>query len=137
MLEVEGAALAAQRRTSGDLQQLYTTMVRMREALGDPDAYTRLDVLFHEQILAAARNRLLREALRPVAEAIRAERFLTAQRPGGADESMCGHEQIYTAIGQGDAEAARTAMRQHVEQFEHDIHASLHTSAQAGPLRDT
>lgn len=126
VLEIEVAALAAQRRTPNDLEQLHTSMARMRESLGDPDTYTRLDIVFHEQILAVARNRLLREALRPVAEAIRAGRFLTIRRPGGAQESMHGHEQIYTAIVKGDADAARAAMRRHVEQFERDIHASLH-----------
>ncbi len=137
VLETEVAALAAQRRTSHDLQQLHITMACMRAGLGDPHVYTRLDIVFHEQILAAARNRLLREALRPVAEAIRAGRFLTAQRPSGAQESMHGPEQIYAAIVDNDAEGARAAMRQHVEQFERDIHRSLHTSAYGSTLCDS
>jgi DNA-binding FadR family transcriptional regulator len=41
------------------------------------------------------------------------------------EKSQRGHEEIYEAIANGDAGAAREAMRRHVEQFEKDIHANL------------
>lgn len=51
----------------------------------------------------------MRQALRPVNEVLRAGRFLTIRLPGGAERSMRGHEEIYAAIGEGDA--ARRARR--------------------------
>lgn len=125
VLEVEAAALAAQRRTPDDLMQLHATLTRLQETLSDPDAYTRFDTLFHEQLLAMARNRVLREALRPVAEAIRVGRFFTIRQPGSPQESMHGHRAIYAAIEQGDPAAARQSMQRHVQQFERNIYASL------------
>jgi GntR family transcriptional repressor for pyruvate dehydrogenase complex len=129
ILEVEVAALAAERRTPADLAALHASLADMAQSLSEPDRFTRLDIEFHGRILAAARNRLLREALRPVTETLEAGRFLTIRLQGGAERSMGGHEEIYAAIEAGDAQAAREAMRGHVQQFERDIHASLNSPA--------
>lgn len=130
VLEVEAAGLAAERRTSGDLDELRTCVMGMEKALRDPEEFTRLDIEFHELMMSAGRNRLLREALRPVKEVLKTGRFITNRntiRQGGAEKSQRGHEEIYTAIEHEDGEAAREAMRRHVKQFERDIRASLNS----------
>lgn len=121
ILEVEVAALAAERRTDEDRVRLGANLAGMAKLINDPEAYTRLDIDFHEQILNAARNRLLREALGLVAEALYAGRFITTHLSGGTERAQHGHEAIYAAIERGDAEAARAAMRDHVLQFERDM----------------
>ncbi len=123
ILEVEVSALAAERRTEEDLAKMHSALRGMEEAVRDPNAYTRLDIEFHERILAAARNRLLRDALRPVNEVLAVGRYISVRVPGGAEKSLRGHEEIHAAIERGDAEAARDAMRRHVQQFESDIFA--------------
>jgi DNA-binding FadR family transcriptional regulator len=132
LLEVEAAGMAAERRTAEELDGLRECLQRMKGALDDPNEYTRLDIEFHDRILSASRNRLLREALRPVTDVLKAGRFITnrnAIRLGGrAQKSQLGHEAVYGAIEQQDAEAAREAMRGHVRQFERDIRASLSSS---------
>jgi GntR family transcriptional repressor for pyruvate dehydrogenase complex len=96
----------------------------MTAVIGDPDEYTRLDIEFHEVVLAAARNRLLREALRPVAAVLQAGRLMSIRQPGAPEKSLRGHEEIFVAIEQRNPTMARVAMQHHVTQFETDIRAA-------------
>jgi len=134
ILEVEVAALAAVRCTEEDVAILKTDLSDMQASLADPVRFTDLDIAFHEHVLEVARNRLLREALRPVAETLQTGRFLTTQVPGGMQMSMAGHKEIFTAIKNRDVEAARATMLRHVQQFEHDIRMSLSAADEAQAL---
>jgi GntR family transcriptional repressor for pyruvate dehydrogenase complex len=125
LLEMEIAALAAARRTESDLEALQATLRGMGAAAGDPEAYTRLDVTFHDTVLAAARNRLLREALRSVAGLLRAGRRIAVYRPSVIERSRASHEAIYAAVAAADPAAAREAMRRHIAEFEQDIRAAI------------
>ncbi len=125
ILEVEVAALSALRRTGDDLGLLRAKLAGMKEAIKDPETFTELDIKFHDIILASARNRLLREALQPVAQTIRSGRFITMTIPGAVEKSLRGHEAICAAIERQDAQAAKIAMLDHVRQFEHDIRTGL------------
>jgi DNA-binding FadR family transcriptional regulator len=124
LLELDAAALAAERRTAEDLRSMRASLDGMAAAIADPDEYTRFDVEFHEAILAAARNRLLREALRPIAAVLKAGRLVSIRQPGAPEKSLHGHDEIYAAIKQQDPEEARAAMERHVTQFETDIRAA-------------
>ncbi len=125
LLEPEAAALAAARRSEDDLEALRTSLCGMEAALTDPDTYTCLDIAFHDRILDAAHNRLLRKALRPIAEVLKAGRTLSIRQPGAAEKSLTGHREILQALEQSAAPAARDAMRRHILQFEADIHSAL------------
>lgn len=125
LLEPEAACLAAERRSVEDLAALRVHLNGMRMFLADPDSYTHLDIDFHARLLTASQNRLLREALRPVAHALAAGRRLSIRQPGAAEQSLHGHEEIYAAVENQDGDAARTAMRRHILQFEMDIHAAI------------
>src|SRR5579883_2803985 len=61
VIEVEVAALAAERRSMDDLRALEEAIDAMRGTLNAPDVYTSWDVQFHDRILVAARNRLLQQ----------------------------------------------------------------------------
>ena len=125
IVEVEVAALAAQRRTSEDLRTLHEQVDGMRAVLDDPRAYTRLDIAFHDTILQAARNRFLAQTLRPASQALSVGRLISSQQPGGPAASEQGHEEILAAIEAGNAEQARRAMHRHILQFERDIRTVL------------
>lgn len=125
VLEMEVAALAAQRRIPDDLAALRSAVDGMAATLADSDAYTQWDIEFHDCVLAAARNRVLREALRPVAEVMRSGRLIAARGPDVVARSLAGHQAIGAAIERGDADGAREAMRRHIVQFEQDIRAAL------------
>jgi hypothetical protein len=69
-------------------------------------------------------------------KAFGAGHFFTTQRPGGTETSMHGHEQIYAPPSGTTMPQQRAAMRQHIGQFERDVHRSLHPLAHDGTLRD-
>jgi DNA-binding FadR family transcriptional regulator len=125
ILEVEVAALAAARRTDADLEAMRGILARMGRAVHDPAAYADLDNAFHDAILAATRNRLLREALRPITDALQRGRAIAARRAGVAERSLASHLAIFSAIERGDAATAREAMRRHILEFEQDVRAGL------------
>jgi DNA-binding FadR family transcriptional regulator len=125
IIEGEGAALASERRTDEDLNSLRYVLDRLAETGEDLETYTRLDGEFHDQILVVARNRLLREALKPVVAVLDAGRAITIRQPGAAEGSVRGHEEIYASIERGDPKAAREAMHRHILQFELDMRAAL------------
>jgi len=129
VLETEIASMAATRRTEEALAALRDALVGMERSKADARAYTQYDIVFHDAILAAARNRLLREALRPAANVMRAGRFIAVRRAGVISRSLPSHHAIYDAIASSDAAQAREAMRRHITQFEEDIRAGLREGA--------
>ncbi len=127
ILELAAAELAAVRRTPEHLARLNDLLERMRAAVADADAttYVSLDVSFHEVIMEAAGNRLLREARRPLSDVLFSGWLMTTRTPERLTRSLRGHEDIYTAIAASDPLAAREAMRRHVEYFENNIRTDL------------
>lgn len=121
ILELAAAELAAQRRTPEQLARLSEILERMRTAVSDPSTYVNLDIAFHEAIMEAAGNRLLREARRPLSEVL----LMTSRSAERLARTHEGHEEIYRAIAAGDPVAAREAMRRHIEHFEDNIRADL------------
>lgn len=130
-VEVEAAGLAATRCTPSSLQGLQDLIQGMNSLVNDPQAFTQLDLLFHDAVLVIADNRLLQQALRPISQALRVGRYISSQRAGGPAASERGHEAIVAAITQGAQELARAAMRDHITQFESDIRASLRMGTDA------
>lgn len=110
VLEGEAAAMAAAERTAEDLAALRQSIEAMAAAMGDIEEYVRLDMRFHARVLAAAHNRVLREALRPIAEAVRARVLAMDQRPVSPKRSLPQHRVIFGAIERRDPEGARAAM---------------------------
>lgn len=116
-IEAEVAALAALRRTDDDLAELEALIDAMR----DPDVAIseRADRDFHFALAHATGNRALTTVVTDL-WAMR-ERCLLARaihqraRGGGEDRRVIEHGDIYAAVLAQDAEAARTAMRDHLE----------------------
>jgi DNA-binding FadR family transcriptional regulator len=125
VIETEIASLAAGRRTWEDVISLEEILDGMAAAVDDPEEYTRYDVAFHDALLIAARNRLLREALRPVSAALWEGRRIAVHRPSVIRHSLPSHRAIFKEVKAGDAAGAREAMRRHVLEFEEDIRAGL------------
>ena len=138
IFEGEAAALAAARRSEGDLARLAELCAAMPKALHDAEQYTALDVEFHDNVLTAAHNRLLREALMPLTAVLYSARRLTNQHyiaahSEGARASLISHRRIHQRIVQAHPAAARRAMIAHIAEFEADLQRCLGV-AQREPL---
>jgi DNA-binding FadR family transcriptional regulator len=111
----EAAALAALRRTLGELSALRDAAAAVEAATGVATAFRRADARFHVLIAEVARSRRL------VAAEVNLQVELgevLAITPGPARArrvSQAGHGPIVTAIAAADADAARAATIRHVE----------------------
>jgi GntR family transcriptional repressor for pyruvate dehydrogenase complex len=121
-LEVEIAGLAAQRATPEDLQHVKTCLNNMETAVDNPNAYIEADICFHEALARAANNEVLQLLLSSIRGALRQNiTILVTYHPSAAQTAMQYHRRIVQAVQQHDVEAARLAMREHVEDIGRDL----------------
>lgn len=134
IVEVEAAALAAERADPGAAAELRRAFGRMRvtaeQARLNPAAeerYHEADVAFHRAVVRAAGNPVLGVMTEPIHRALAAS-FGTLARPRERFErGLPEHERILCAIAAGDPAEAREAMRAHlvtVEGYLRDYRAS-------------
>jgi GntR family transcriptional repressor for pyruvate dehydrogenase complex len=112
-LETDAARLAASRRDRSDLARLRAAIGRMGQ-VGGRAAFRSTDSQFHDGLARAARNVRLETAI----HASRGELFSPHDLLPFVDpveESVRDHKRIYQAVRDGGADAAETAMREHIE----------------------
>lgn len=118
-VEIQGAALAAERRGDDDLAELARLVEGMRRTLYDAEANTTLDVEFHLALAAASRNKLLYQLVasirEPMQDILRAgyRRHLDDQGPLERIPAL--HEAILAAVRRGDPDEAARAMAAHFD----------------------
>ena len=115
MVELEAAALAARRRSDDDIEAMNGWLTRMDSDIVDAVRFALDDIAFHDAVLTATRNNLLRPLYRQLRPLLELGREISAQVPAdGRQRSQRGHRSIYEAIVAGDSERARTAMSEHL-----------------------
>jgi DNA-binding FadR family transcriptional regulator len=121
VLEVEAAALAAERATPDAVDGLAAAYRAMEAAAGRASdnraaepLYHQADVEFHKAIVRAAGNRPLARMAEPIHAALSAT-FAELARPQlRFERGLPEHERILVAIEAGDGHRARLAMREHL-----------------------
>src|SRR5439155_8032834 len=118
LLEPSLAALAAARATPEEVQE----MERILEEQGKEVAAGRTglawDVQFHAAIGAAAHNRAITRIAHAIMDLLTQSREESLNTPGRPTRSHEDHRRILGAISRHDAEAARTAMSDHIAAVE-------------------
>ncbi|OMH26970.1 hypothetical protein BKD30_04290 [Tersicoccus phoenicis] len=116
-LEIQAAALAAERATDAEREALSVLVHGMTGQIGKADAYVRLDLQLHRQIAVLGGN----PALLGITDAVRGQVFdaMTRLRALREERGLVGaehreHDAVVAAIVAGDAEAAGEAMRAHL-----------------------
>ncbi len=115
LLEPELAAMAAASITDETLARLREELARMEGLEGDPDGYLEVDHEFHMEICRAANNRILDRIMYSARWLGTASRRVTNEAPGGLHKATAAHTRIYAALEARDPDAAREAMRSHVQ----------------------
>lgn len=115
VIEVEAAALAAERATENQVDIMREVLDSMSDLRDDPDGYARGDVEFHDTILEATGNRPLRQLLRSIEPALVTARTLSLTAdPEAIARSVREHHAIYRGIAAGSPKEAREAMASHL-----------------------
>lgn len=140
LLEIEAAALAAQRATRPQLMALAEALEQMTTAAtysaGGPSAEDRFhdaDIAFHRAVIRATGNHALGRMTEPVHRALAAARRPLARPEHRLERSLPEHRRILAAIADGDADEARAAMRDHLLTVERYLSEYVDASADAPP----
>lgn len=116
ILEVNAAALAAERRDKEDLTKLYRCLELLNIALQEGHEGTNANVEFHQSFINACRNPFIKDFISYLSdkfyEIIQADHSQPSNLPLTPD-SYREHMAIYNAISDGDPKKARTAVLRH------------------------
>ncbi|MCP9948483.1 FadR/GntR family transcriptional regulator [Actinomadura madurae] len=97
----------------------------MREVGDDLDAYVQADIAFHLLLAEASGNGVLASVLTNIQSLLQAWASRVIRTAGETETSLAMHEPILAAVEAKDAEAARSAMRAHMERAVKRLRASL------------
>jgi GntR family transcriptional repressor for pyruvate dehydrogenase complex len=125
ILEPEIAALAAARATEEHLIALHEAIKVMDANLDDADAYIAADNDFHRALAKATQNSLVLAFLDSIVDLLSEQRKHIFSVNGGAARGQMHHKLVLEAIHRRDSEAARTAMRAHLQQVRADVEMAL------------
>ena len=118
-IEIEAVSLAAKRRNKNDLDLLREKFARLEEAVANGEVAAKEDHDFHVTLATLTKNNLYVTVMTAVSSAMQSHlektRAETLDLPGGPKKVLSEHRNIVEAIGNKDAERARVAMRNHLD----------------------
>jgi DNA-binding FadR family transcriptional regulator len=124
-LEVEMAALAAQRRTPEQLDRLWSTLQAMATTLHDRARYAEADLHFHVLLGQASGNPLYTLLVADMQQALLSGLAIALRSGAGSaelDRVQQLHRAILDAVVTSDPVAARRAMTEHFDDVDRALH---------------
>lgn len=133
VLEPEIAGLAASRIEGQLLGTMRETVATMDQNLHDREAYIEADLDFHLALAEAAGNPLILSLLDSIVGLLREQRSRIFEVEGGPERGQHHHKRILAAVEQRKSEAAREAMRAHLQQVLSDSSSSKKRAPKSKP----
>jgi DNA-binding FadR family transcriptional regulator len=142
ILEVEAAALAAERASSGDLSRMADALAHMSSlavtSQTDPEADHRFheaDIVFHGAIFRASGNQVLPRVVEPIQRAMATLRPHLALHPEHRlRTTLPEHKAVLEAIADHDPQRAREAIAAHLATVENYLREyRMQMSAETAP----
>ncbi len=124
ILEPEIAARAATRVEEQDLASMREAIAVMDQSQKDPDAFIEADLDFHLALAEAAGNPIILSLIDSIVGLLREQRMRIFCVQGGPERGQYHHKRILDAVERRDPEAARQAMRAHLQQVREDSQSS-------------
>jgi GntR family transcriptional repressor for pyruvate dehydrogenase complex len=118
MLEPPLAARAANHASPDEISEMEEILQRQEATLSHGEASIAEDAEFHYSIALASGNSVVLKVLDILMDLLRETRERSLQLKGRPQRSLAGHRRILAAIKRHDAEAAKDAMRRHIEDVE-------------------
>ena len=117
MFEPAVARVAATRVTDEDLAQLQRILDAQLKKLKTGRSAIVEDTAFHEVLARATRNRVVVSIMATLNDLLVESRKLALKQKGRPARSVLGHRAVIAALRRRDADAAASAMRQHIDQI--------------------
>ena len=118
MLEPPLSARAATHATEDELAEMEEILHRQETRFRAGELAIEEDSEFHYAIAMASGNSVVLKVLDVLMDLLRDTRERSLQTEGRPHKSLAGHRKILAAIKKRDAEAAKAAMRRHIEDVE-------------------
>src|SRR5580658_1776916 len=118
MLEPPLAARAATHASVEEISEMEEILKRQEEKQNQGDAAIAEDAEFHYSIALASGNSVVLKVIDTLMDLLRDTRERSLQVEGRSQKSLAGHRRILAAVKRHDAEAAKAAMRRHIEDVE-------------------
>jgi GntR family transcriptional regulator, transcriptional repressor for pyruvate dehydrogenase complex len=110
-LEVFTVRLAAERATDDDMARLRKTVVAMRDAGEDVDAFVKADLAFHFEAARISANTVLQDILHSIQSLLTAWFDRTLRVPGTIAATLPEHEAVFDAIASRSPDLAADRMK--------------------------
>ncbi len=118
MLEPPLASRAATNASLDEIAEMEEILQRQEVKLSRGEIAIAEDAEFHYSIALASGNTVVLKVIDILMDLLRDTRERSLQVPGRQEKSLAGHRRILSAIKRRDAEAAKSAMRRHIEDVE-------------------
>jgi GntR family transcriptional repressor for pyruvate dehydrogenase complex len=118
MLEPPLAARAATHASPEETSEMEEILQRQEQRQRQGEAAIAEDAEFHYSIALASGNSVVLKVIDTIMDLLRDTRERSLQVEGRSQKSLAGHYRILAAIKRHDAEAAKSAMRRHIEDVE-------------------
>ncbi len=121
ILEGEAAALAASRRSKGQLRQMDVAIAAMENGLDSEETFITADLQFHLIVAEATRNRVIQHLMNAIRSLLHRSLASSYHIAGSPERAIEMHRLILEAIEAQHPEEARQRMQEHVARVERDI----------------
>ena len=118
MIEPPLAGRAALHASSDEIADMEDILVRQEAKVRRGELGIEEDSEFHYGIALASDNSVVLKVVDMLMDLLRETRERSLQVEGRQEKSLAGHQQILSALKQGDAAGAEAAMRRHLEEIE-------------------
>jgi GntR family transcriptional repressor for pyruvate dehydrogenase complex len=118
IIEPVVAQLAAEHATREEIRDLEDILKRQEAVLSGPVNSVEPDSSFHVSLARMTKNKVLERLLLAIVDLLAQTREGYLQNDERAHDSLRGHEEVLSAIKRGDGNAAKLAMRRHLESVE-------------------
>jgi GntR family transcriptional repressor for pyruvate dehydrogenase complex len=132
-IEIVAAGLAASRAGEDEVAVLRQRLDALRQAVGDVDAYVEADIAFHLEIARASGNEVFANLVASLRSLLRVWVDRVLRHAGETESSLAMHEPIIKAIASADPEAARKAMKAHMDRANRRLGEALEADPASAP----
>ena len=128
LMEAEIAALAAERATLEELNEIGAAVDDFRAGISEPARALEADLRFHLALARAAHNEILFNAVQLLRNLMAQWLLMKLRMPQAAARVLKQHEGIYAAVRLRDSGGARMEMLQHLTEMGHLLIKLVETS---------
>jgi len=121
IIEPHAAQLAAENATPQEIEEMEEVMRTQEECIGHGENIIETDSAFHNLMVKATKNRVMERLIVALIDLLKKSRenyLMEDENDERVKRSLEGHHRVLSAVKNGDCDAARKSMLQHLEDIE-------------------